>query len=75
MSFWDFWWLLFLGYLLLAWLVMLYAIIRDLLQAPELSGVAKALWTIGLIAVPVLGSVIYLIARGLYPIHQARRGR
>jgi hypothetical protein len=53
MSFWDFWWLLFLGYLLLAWLVMLYAIIRDLLQAPELSGVAKALWTIGLIAVPV----------------------
>ena len=64
MSFWDFFWLLIWTYLLVAYLVVLFRIIGDVFRSPDLGGFAKALWMIGLIVVPVLIAMIYLIARG-----------
>ena len=64
MSFWDFLWLLIWSYLFVAYLVVLFHIIADLFRDPDLGGLAKALWVIGLIVAPVLTALIYLIARG-----------
>jgi len=64
MDFWDFFLLLFWAYVFVAYLVVLFRIIGDVFRDPDLGGFAKALWVIGLIVVPVLIALIYLIARG-----------
>lgn len=53
------WWFLFFVYL-----VILFQIIGDLFRDRELGGWAKALWIIGLVFLPYLIALIYLIARG-----------
>lgn len=40
------------------------AIVSDLIRDHELSGVAKAVWVVVLIVLPLLGSLAYLIMRG-----------
>jgi hypothetical protein len=47
-----------------AYLVILFQIVVDLFRDSELGGGAKALWIIGLIVVPVLTALIYIVARG-----------
>lgn len=53
-------WVFFL--VMFIWLFI--AIVSDLFRDHEASGVTKALWVIGLIIFPLLGSLIYLIVRG-----------
>jgi hypothetical protein len=45
-----------------AWVFIL--VLRDLFRNRELSGWAKAGWLVGLILVPLLGSLAYIIVRG-----------
>jgi hypothetical protein len=51
-------------FLFAAWLMILFVIIGDLFRDHQLSGWAKAAWTVFLIFVPFLATLIYLIARG-----------
>jgi ABC-type multidrug transport system fused ATPase/permease subunit len=51
-------------FLFVAWLWILFAIIGDLFRDHEMSGWAKAAWVVVLILLPLLGTLIYLIARG-----------
>jgi Short C-terminal domain/Phospholipase_D-nuclease N-terminal len=51
-------------FLFAAWLMILFVIIGDLFRDHQLSGWAKAAWTVFLIFVPFLAALIYLIARG-----------
>ena len=51
-------------FLFVAWLWILFAVIADLFRDHELSGWAKAAWVVVLILLPLLGTLIYLIARG-----------
>lgn len=53
-------WIFFL--ILFIWVFI--AIILDLFRDHETSGWAKALWVLLLIILPLIGSLIYLIARG-----------
>ncbi len=64
MDFWDFFRLLILSYLLVAYLVVLVHIATDLFRDPAVGGFSKALWIGGLIVAPILVALIYLIARG-----------
>lgn len=48
----------------LAYLMVLFHIFGDLFRDRELGGLAKAVWVILLIVFPLLGSLVYLIARG-----------
>jgi type VI protein secretion system component VasK len=64
MGFWDFFWLLIWTYVFVAYLMLLFHIIGDLFRDRDLGGFSKALWLIGLIVLPLLVSLIYLIARG-----------
>ena len=64
MGFWDFFGLLIWSFLFVMYLMVLFHIFGDLFRDRELGGGAKALWTIGLILLPFLLMVIYLIVRG-----------
>ena len=64
MDFGDFFVLLIWSFLFVMYLMVLFHIFGDLFRDPELGGGAKALWTIGLILLPFLIMVIYLVVRG-----------
>jgi Short C-terminal domain/Phospholipase_D-nuclease N-terminal len=64
MDFWDFFWLLVWSFFFVMYLMVLFQIIADLFRDPEVGGGGKALWLIGLILVPFLVALIYLIVRG-----------
>ncbi|HET9649749.1 MAG TPA: SHOCT domain-containing protein [Microlunatus sp.] len=64
MGFWDFFGLLIWSFLFVMYLMVLIHIFGDLFRDPGLGGGAKALWTIGLIFLPFLVMLIYLITRG-----------
>lgn len=64
MDFWDFFWLMIYSFFFLAYLMVLFQIVADLVRDKELSGWWKALWMVFLIFLPVLTAFVYLIARG-----------
>jgi hypothetical protein len=63
-SFWDFFWFIISFFLLMAYLVVLFQILTDLFRDRETSGWLKAVWVFFLIIVPLITSLVYLIARG-----------
>ena len=64
MTFWHFVWVLICVYFIVMYLILLFRIVADLFRDPNVSGVAKALWVIGLVLAPFLVALIYLIVRG-----------
>jgi hypothetical protein len=57
-------WTLLMLFLWVLWFFLLFRIISDIFRSHDLSGWAKAAWTIFVIIVPFLAVLIYLIARG-----------
>ena len=55
---------LFWSYLFIAYLMVMFQIIGDIFRDRELSGGMKAVWFIGLLFLPIVTAVIYLIVRG-----------
>ncbi|MET0417556.1 MAG: SHOCT domain-containing protein [Actinoplanes sp.] len=51
-------------FIFVAWFMCLFWVFGDLFRDKELGGWAKTLWTIFLIFLPLLGLLVYLIARG-----------
>jgi ABC-type multidrug transport system fused ATPase/permease subunit len=51
-------------FLFFVWIWLLIIIFGDIFRSRDLGGIAKALWVIFVIVVPLLGVLIYLIARG-----------
>jgi hypothetical protein len=49
---------------LVTYLIVLFQLVVDLFRDSELGGVSKVLWMIGLMFLPILTAVIYIIARG-----------
>jgi hypothetical protein len=64
MSLWDVLVSIFWFMILFAWIGLLITIFGDIFRDHELSGWGKALWSLFLIVVPWLGTLVYLIARG-----------
>ncbi len=58
--FWTTLW--FVGFFLWIWLVIM--VFADIFRSRDLSGWAKAFWIILVFALPLVGVLIYLIARG-----------
>ncbi|WP_273654578.1 SHOCT domain-containing protein [Cellulomonas fimi] len=63
-TFWDWFWLLVWWFVFFMYLVLLFQIIGDLFRDRSMGGWGKALWVIGLIFLPFLTALIYIIARG-----------
>ena len=64
MDFWSYFWLLVWWFFFIAYLMVLFQIFGDLFRDDELGGFAKALWVLFLVFIPILASLVYLIARG-----------
>lgn len=46
------------------WLMLMFWIITDIFRSDDLRGWAKAAWLVGVIVLPIVGILVYLIARG-----------
>jgi hypothetical protein len=57
-------WSMIWFFLFIIWLWLLIVVFGDIFRSRDLSGWAKALWTIFVIVLPYLGVFVYLIARG-----------
>ena len=51
-------------FIFFAWFMCLWWIFGDLFRSRDLGGMAKTLWALFIIILPVLGMLVYLIARG-----------
>jgi ABC-type multidrug transport system fused ATPase/permease subunit len=51
-------------FLFIAWIYLLIVIATDIFRSRDMGGWAKALWILFLVILPIVGSLIYLIARG-----------
>ncbi len=63
-NFWDVVWLMVSTFFFVAYLIIMFQIVVDLFRDDELGGGSKVLWVIGLIFLPVLTAIIYIVARG-----------
>lgn len=64
MSFADVLWFIFISFCFIAYLMVMFYILVDLFRDSGVSGWVKAVWVVALIFLPVLTSLVYLIARG-----------
>jgi len=51
-------------FIFVAYLIVLFHIISDLFRSQEVGGFGKALWMLGLIFVPILTALFYLLRHG-----------
>lgn len=63
-NFWDLIQLLLSTFVLIVYLLILFQIIGDLFRDSELGGGTKVLWIIGLVFIPGLTAIIYIVTRG-----------
>jgi len=63
-NFWDVLWLIASTFFFVAYLIVLFQIIIDLFRDAELGGGSKVVWLLGLIFLPVLTALLYILARG-----------
>ena len=57
-------WTILMVFLWVIWFWVLITIFIDLFRSHDLSGWAKALWFIFILLLPLIGVLVYLIARG-----------
>ena len=62
--FWDAVVLMASTFFFIAYLIVFFQVIVDLFRDSEMGGGSKVLWIIGLIFVPLLTALIYVLARG-----------
>jgi len=51
-------------FVFIVWIWILIRIFVDIFRSPDLSGWAKALWVLFVLVIPLVGVLVYLIARG-----------
>jgi len=57
-------WSIFMFFLFIAWIWVLVGVISDVFRSDDLNGATKALWVLGIIVVPWLGVLAYIMIRG-----------
>ncbi|MET0325084.1 MAG: SHOCT domain-containing protein [Ilumatobacteraceae bacterium] len=57
---WSFLWF----FMFFIWIWLLIAVFSDIFRSHDLSGWGKGLWTVGIIVLPYIGVLAYLIIRG-----------
>lgn len=63
-SFADWIWITLWWFVFIAYLMILFQILSDIFRDQEMGGWAKAAWVIGLLFLPFLVALIYLVSRG-----------
>jgi len=57
-------WSIFIFFLWVIWIWILIMVFIDIFRSHDLSGWAKALWFVFVLFIPLIGVLVYLIARG-----------
>ena len=57
-------WTMFEFFLWVIWIWILITVFMDIFRSHDLSGGAKALWFLFVLVIPLIGVLVYLIARG-----------
>jgi predicted PurR-regulated permease PerM len=57
-------WTIFMIFLWVIWIWVLIWVFIDIFRSRDLSGWAKALWFLFVLFIPIIGVVVYVIARG-----------
>jgi type VI protein secretion system component VasK len=57
-------WTMFIFFLWVIWIWILIWVFIDIFRSHDLGGFAKALWFLFVLFIPVIGVLVYLIARG-----------
>jgi len=60
----GFFWTFIMVFIWIAWIIILFRIFGDIFRNHEMGGWGKALWTIFIVIVPIVGTLVYLIANG-----------
>lgn len=63
-NFWDSILLMISAFVFVAYLIIMFQIVVDLFRDEDMGGGSKVLWIIGLIFIPMLTAIIYIVARG-----------
>ena len=63
-NFWDMLYLIASAFFFVAYLIVLFHVVVDLFRDADLAGGVKVLWLMGLIFLPVLTALLYILARG-----------
>ena len=57
-------WTMLIFFFWIAWIMLLIRVFADIVRSDDMGGWAKAFWSIFVIVVPLLGVLVYMIARG-----------
>jgi hypothetical protein len=57
-------WTMFEFFVWIIWIWLLVMVFFDIFRSHDLSGLAKALWVLFVVIIPLIGVLVYLIARG-----------
>jgi Phospholipase_D-nuclease N-terminal len=57
----DVFWSMLIFFVFVAWLFVLVVLLTDIFRRHDISGLAKAAWTVFLIVLPILGPLTYLV--------------
>lgn len=70
----DLMWTMVVFFGWIAWFWLLFVVLGDLYRRPDVSGWAKAGWTVLVIVLPFLGVLLYLVTQGRH-LGERRRAR
>ena len=60
----GFFWSVLVLFIWIMWIFLLFRIFVDIFRSHDLSGWARALWFLFVLFIPLIGVLVYLIARG-----------
>jgi hypothetical protein len=60
----DLFWSMLWFFMFFIWLMLLFRVFGDIFRSEDMGGWAKALWTIFVIVLPILGVLVYVVSRG-----------
>ncbi len=63
-NFWDILYLIISTFLFVTYLIILFHVVVDLFRDAQLNGFFKVIWLIGLIVLPFLTALVYVLTRG-----------
>jgi len=50
--------------IMIFWIILVFHVVLDIFRSHDLSGPAKALWVLFIFVLPLVGTLIYVLARG-----------
>ncbi len=57
-------WTMLVLFAFVMWVYLLFVVIADIFRSHDMGGWAKAAWLVGVLILPLVGLLVYLIARG-----------